>query len=140
VTAAAVPAAERMALLELHAELAATIDAGDAAAWAGLFSEDGRLRTSRGRELRGREELERFAAEWFESSPAVRRHSTWHHRFEQRDGEVDGSCYAAILRTDGDGVAIEFTASYRDRFCRDGDVWRLRERDVAIDVNEQEGE
>jgi ketosteroid isomerase-like protein len=133
VSAAAVPIAERMALLELHAELAATIDGGDAAGWAALFTEDGVLRTTRGRELRGREELERFAAEWFESSSSVRRHATWHHSFKAGNEEILGRCYAAVLRSDEDGVAIEFTASYRDRFSRRSSSWLLRERDVVID-------
>jgi ketosteroid isomerase-like protein len=137
---AAVSVAERLALLEIYAELAATIDGGDAAGWADLFTEDGVLRTSRGRELRGREELARFAAEWFGSSSSPRRHMSWHHRFEPVGEEILGSCYAALLRTGPDAVTIEFTASYRDRFSRRGDGWLLRERDVAIDVGNQEGE
>jgi hypothetical protein len=137
---AAVPVADRLALLETYAELAATIDGGDGGGWANLFTEDGLLRTSRGTELRGREELARFATDWFGSDGSPRRHMSWHHRFEPAGEEVLGRCYAALLRTGKDAVAIEFTASYRDRFCRRGDGWLLRERDVAIDLGNQEGE
>jgi hypothetical protein len=135
--AAYVPVAERMALLDLHARLAFAIDSGDAVGWAALFTLDGILRTSRPRELVGREAIAVFAGEWYASMPAQRRHVTWHHHFQRAGGdELHGSCYAAVLRSGEAGVQAEFTAVYTDRFVRseeEGGGWLLRERDVAID-------
>jgi uncharacterized protein (TIGR02246 family) len=131
------PIEDRLALLDLHSRLAFAIDSGDAAGWAELFTPDGVLRTSTPRELRGREELAAFAFDWWQSSPAQRRHVTWHHRFSGgEDGRsAKGTCYAAVLRTEEGRVSAEFTAVYVDRFSRleaDGS-WLLEERDVAID-------
>jgi 3-phenylpropionate/cinnamic acid dioxygenase small subunit len=125
--------ADRMALLDLHARSARAIDSGDSLAWAECFTEDGVLRTSRPREVRGRSALTAFAAEWHASLSAQRRHVTWHHLVDAEDDELVGTCYAAILRTTPAGVEAEFTAVYRDRFVRVDDAWRLRERDVEID-------
>jgi uncharacterized protein (TIGR02246 family) len=139
--AAAKPAVEdRLDLLELHARLARAIDSGDAAGWAALFTADGVLRTSRGTELRGREELTDFAAGWFEQHSGRYRHATWHHTFAATGEEVAGTCYAAVLRTGGGDVAIEFTSFYRDRFQRGPEGWLLHERDVAIDPRQTEGD
>lgn len=128
-----VPHSERIELLELYGRLAFAIDSGEATAWAAMFTPDGVLRTSRPRELHGREEIADFAAEWFASSGAQRRHVSWHHSFEQAGEEVLGRCYASVLRSDHEGVTPEFTAVYRDRFVRENGGWLLRERDVAID-------
>jgi len=139
-TTAETPAAVRLELLDLHARLAQAIDSGDAGGWADLFAADGVLRTSRPRELHGREQLARFAAEWFGATSEPRRHVTWHHRFEGAGNEVEGRCYAAVLRSSGGGVGIEFTALYHDRFRRHDGRWLLRERDVAIDSSNRDGE
>ncbi len=137
----AIAVADRLELLELHARLAGAIDFGDAGGWGALFTEDGVLRTSRGTVLQGRVELARFAGEWFERHSGRYRHATWNHRFEARGkDDAEGTCYAAVLRSGGGDVAIEFTAFYRDRFRRRPEGWLLHERDVAIDRTQPEGD
>lgn len=131
---------DRLELLELHGRLAGAIDSGDAAGWAALFTADGSLRTSRGTALHGREELARFAGDWFERFSGRYRHATWNHVFEADGDEVTGTCYAAVLRGGHGDVAIEFTSFYRDRFRRLPEGWRLHERDVAIDATQTEGD
>jgi hypothetical protein len=131
---------DRLDLLELHARLARAIDSGDAAGWGALFTTEGVLRTSRGTELRGREELTRFAAGWFEQHSGRYRHATWNHTFAGDGEEAAGTCYAAVLRGGEGDVAIEFTSFYRDRFVRRPEGWLLHERDVAIDPRQPEGD
>jgi hypothetical protein len=124
---------DRLALLDLHAPHAQTIDSGAAQAWAECFTADGSLRTNRPLHVRGRYELERFAADWHAADHGQRRHVTWHHRFAADGDGADGTCYAALLRTGPDGVSTEFTAVYRDRYTRTPAGWAIRERSVALD-------
>lgn len=133
--------ADRLDLLELHGRLATAIDFGDAAGWAALFTPDGSLRTSRGTVLNGREEITRFAADWFERSSGRYRHASWNHVFEaDGDDDATGTCYAAVLRGGEGDAAIEFTSFYRDRYRRLPEGWRLLARDVAIDPTQPEGD
>jgi hypothetical protein len=125
--------AARAALLELHALYANTIDEGHAEAWAACFTADGVLRTSRPLRVVGREALAAFAADWHLSSGGQPRHMTWNHRFEASGAEVLGTCYAALLRTAGARVEVDFTAVYRDRFASTAAGWLIRERFVTID-------
>jgi SnoaL-like domain len=125
--------ADRVALLELHALYANTIDEGHAEAWAACFTADGVLRTSRPLRIEGHDALVAFAADWHASNGGQPRHMTWNHRFEADGAEVVGTCYAALLRTAGAQVEVEFTAVYRDRFAAAGAGWLIRERFVAID-------
>jgi ketosteroid isomerase-like protein len=125
--------ADRMALLELHARYATTIDEGDADAWAACFTSDGVLRTSRPLRVEGRAALAAFAADWHASTAGRSRHMTWHHRFEPDGAEVAGTCYAALVRTVGARVELDFTATYEDRFAATAAGWLIRERFVTID-------
>ncbi|MBS1677545.1 MAG: nuclear transport factor 2 family protein [Actinobacteria bacterium] len=138
--AARIAVEDRLDLLELHGRLAGAIDSGDAAGWAALFTADGFLRTSRGTELRGREELTRFAADWFERFSGSCRHLSWNHVFEADGDEVTATCYAALLRRGDGAVTIDFTAFYRDRYRRLPEGWRLHERVVTIDPTPTEGD
>jgi hypothetical protein len=126
-------AADRLALLELHARYAHAIDDGRAEEWAACFTADGVLRTTRPLRVEGRAALAAFAADWHEIADGTLRHMTWHHRFEVAAGDAVGTCSAALLRTARGRVAIDFTAVYRDRFARTQQGWLIRERFVAID-------
>jgi len=124
----------RFEILELCARYANTIDDGDAAGWADCFTADGVLvLASRGREVRGRTELAAFATTWWRSDPSPRRHVSWHHVLTPDGDEVLGRCSAALLSTSEEGVRVEFTAVYRDRFTRADGAWRIRERVVELD-------
>jgi hypothetical protein len=125
--------ADRTALLELHALYANTIDEGRAQEWAGCFTADGVLRTSRPLRVEGREALAAFAADWHATHDGQPRHMTWNHRFEVEGAAILGTCYAALLRTSGARVEVEYTAIYRDRFASTAAGWLIRERFVAID-------
>jgi SnoaL-like domain len=125
--------ADRLALLELHARYAQTMDGGSAQAWAACFTPQGKLRTSRQLHLQGHRALAKFAAEWHSANRDQRRHMTWHHRFEGDAQTAEGTCYAALLRTGETGVRMEYTAVYRDRFARLPEGWAIEERSVAID-------
>jgi SnoaL-like domain len=125
--------ADRTALLELHARYANTIDEGHAEAWAACFTPDGVLRTTRPLHVEGREALIAFAAQWHARNDGQPRHMTWNHRFEADGDDIGGSCYAALLRTGGAQVEVEYTAVYRDRFASTPAGWLIRERFVAID-------
>ena len=124
---------DHLALLDLHARYAYTIDAGAAEEWAACFTPDGSLRTSRPLHVQGRKALAEFAADWHASNGDQRRHMTWHHRFAVVGSGAQGTCYAALLRAGPDGVSTEFTAVYHDRFTRVSEGWAIHERCVAID-------
>jgi hypothetical protein len=117
----------------VHARYAFAIDGGDAEAWADCFTPDGVLRTTRPLEIRGRDALRAFARDWHAASPAPRRHLSWHVLLEERNGELRGRCYAALLRTAETGVVAEFTAVYRDVYVRGEDGLLIVERHVDID-------
>jgi len=125
---------EHRAILELHARYANTIDDGDAAGWARCFTPDGVLRTTRPLEVRGREQLERFARDWAASGDGPSRHVSWHHLVERDGNELVGRCSAALLRTSAAGVRIAFTAVYHDRFAEVDGEWLIRARVVTIDA------
>ena len=128
-----VRAEDRLEVLELYARYAYTFDAGDASAWARCFTPEGVLRTSRPLEVRGHAALEAFARDWWTTADATPRHLSWHHVLEADGDEVTGLCTAALLQTRQDGVAIAFTALYRDRFARTPEGWRIAERVVELD-------
>lgn len=124
---------DHLALLDLHARYAQTIDSGAAEAWAECFTPDGCLRTDRPLHVEGRKALSRFAADWHAADGGQRRHVTWHHRFGVDGDGAEGTCYAALLCTSRGGVSTEFTAVYHDQYARTPVGWAIRERAVALD-------
>jgi SnoaL-like domain len=121
------------AVLDVHARYAWAIDGGDAEAWAECFTADGVLRTSRPLEIRGRHALREFAQDWHVLSPAPRRHVSWNLLLGEAHGELSSRCYAALLTTCERGVAVEFTARYRDVYAHGDGGLLLAERVVEID-------
>jgi len=117
--------------MDLHARYANAIDDGDPDAWARCFTTDGVLRTSRPLKVTGRAGLREFAQSWCAARPGPSRHVTWHHVVS--DADRTGRCSAALLLTTDAGVAICYTAVYRDSFERVGDEWLLKERVVSLD-------
>lgn len=123
----------RTEVLELVAQAAFAIDAGDAEGWADCFCADGVLRTSRPSVIEGRAALSDFARVWRSSRETIPRHMTWHHQLVADGEEVVGCCAAAVLAASPGGVAIELTASYRDRYRVEEGKWRIAERVVELD-------
>lgn len=124
---------DHLALLELHAAYAHTIDDGDADAWAECFTPDGVLWSTRPSEVSGREALAEFARGRIASLGDRERHLSWNHTFAADGRAVAGRCSASLARSGPGGTILLFTASYRDRFERHDGRWRIARREVHYD-------
>lgn len=123
----------RTEVLELVARAAFAIDDGDALGWAQCFTEDGALRTTRPTEIVGREALAAFAQSWRSGRDTIPRHVSWHHRLEADGDDIVGRCSAAVLAAGAEGIGIELTARYRDRYRLVAGHWQIAERLVELD-------
>lgn len=125
--------ADHLALLQLHAAYAHTLDDGDVDAWVDCFTTDAVLWSTRPSEVVGRAALAAFGRERVASLRLPERHISWNHVFDGSGDLATGRCSAAIARTDADQVVLLFTATYRDRFAREADGWRIARREVFYD-------
>lgn len=127
--------ADHLALLELHARYAHTLDDADARGWSECFTPDGVLWSNRPVEVIGRAALEPFGQARIDGLTDPERHVSWNHVFEAADDGCAGRCSAAMLRTGADGVTVLFSATYRDRFVRDSGTggWLIARREVHYD-------
>ena len=124
---------DHLALLELHAAYAHTIDDGDADGWAACFTPEGELWSTRPSEVTGRAALAEFARSRIAGPGDPERHLSWNHTFDRIDGGVTGRCSASLARSGPEGTVLLFAATYRDRFERHDGRWCIARREVHYD-------
>lgn len=123
-------AEDRFEIQDLYSNYAYHYDRGEAQDWAQLFTEDGTFGRAGEEPARGREELERFAAENLEANPGVTHHTT--NVTAEADGSADrarGRAYALVVRVDEDGaVRLRNVGTYEDLLVRTASGWRFASR------------
>jgi hypothetical protein len=131
-----IPILDHLALLELHARYAHTIDDGDAEGWAGCFTDDGVMWSTRPVEVIGRAALVEFAGLRIAGLADPERHISWNYVFERAsDGNgYTGRCSASIARVTAEGVILLFSATYRDHFVQRAEGWLIARREVHYDL------
>jgi uncharacterized protein (TIGR02246 family) len=122
---------DRLEIQELYARWAEAIDYGDPEAWANCFTDDGTLFNELdGIDLRGREALRAFAAEY---GPSSGRHWACNFIMEADGEEVRTRFYIALLMATPGDATIPRTGRYADRLVRTDGGWRIRERVALLD-------
>ena len=137
-TATAVSACDRCALLVLYAEYNRALDAGNAAAWADTFTDDGIFEHPSAHFV-GRIELERFVRQRttkLDSHPCShQRH--WNDAIEFRaDGvRANGSCCLLVsgIRRETNHPEVVATGRYTDELVKRDNGWRFRRRRLQVD-------
>jgi uncharacterized protein (TIGR02246 family) len=116
------------------------VDFGDAAGWAGCFTDDGVFHcTPEGGPLTGRHEgrdaLVAYAETHYALNQGRARHWNWNLDIDIDGDEATMRCYlAAYAATAPDSpAALRITGVYRDRLVRVGDAWRFAERHIHLD-------
>ena len=86
----------------------------------------------------------------FVGRDAVIKHITDHHEIQEdqrrhlvtnavieplNDEEANVTSYLTLIVTDGDGVRLQATGVYRDRFMRGEHGWRISYRHLDLDVH-----
>lgn len=122
---------DRLLIIDLLARYNHRSDFGGEG-WADCFTEDG-VFTAGPRpqiELRGHDELERYALDHLASRPVPSRHNTNNSVIAAVDGshdEATHSCYLMVAAVEG-GVLPATAGIYHDRLARVDGEWRFRER------------
>ncbi len=112
---------------QLYAKYNMAIDSGDAAGWAGTFTNDGTFMKSK-----GTEDLKKFAQGFYTQFKGNARH--WNSNLvitPSADG-AKGSCYLQLL--DVTTKAIVTSGTYNDSLVKTPAGWRFKERTVKGDV------
>jgi len=123
---------DQVAIEQLNARYAHSIDRGDGPGWASCFGVDGVFVSSRGGEVAGTERLAEFAVAAAAAPEAgLRTHWIGTVHADERDGAVTGRCYAMIVEG-GAEPRIVSSVIYEDELDRSDEGWRFRRRVVRI--------
>ena len=126
---------DRLEIQDLYARYCHAIDAGDGEGWANCFTKDGTfvpsVGSSAGRSFAGHEALAAFAAN---PNRRKRRHWTSNILLVERDGFVEGTCYALLIDVGGSQPEIAASFAYRDELVREAGTWKFRARRHHRDV------
>lgn len=125
---AALSLSDRLEIQDLYARYAYAYDAGDAEAWAALFTAQGSFGRAGEEPVVGAEALARFVVDNLGASPGVSHHTT--NVLVEADGEAArGHAYALVIRVAEDGsVRLRNVGAYEDRFERTHEGWRFAAR------------
>lgn len=117
---------DREEIRSLQDSYAETFDSRDAERFAQLYSEDATLVDPGGREIHGREKLEKLVRN---TPPGGATHHPGDSTIEISGDRATAKCrYRATLPNGG-----EMTGSYEDEYVRTTDGWRISRRRVLID-------
>ena len=125
---------DRLALYDLYAQYAHSVDSGDVDGWCSLFSENARLSTSTGDEVRGQEALRAYCERLVAMQEAS---NTSHHMsnfvFGATAGGARGACYFIALRVGPDGeLRFRALGRYEDDLVNEGGRWVIASRRLTI--------
>jgi hypothetical protein len=131
---------DRFAIQDLYARYCHTVDALDGDGWADCFVADGIFVPSigpiAGTPYRGREALAALGSDP-DREPPTRHWNNW-LRLDERDGYVEGTCYAMAIQVDGEQPEIVAHVVYHDELVREDDRWKFRSRRPVADVEKIE--
>ncbi|MBB1595485.1 nuclear transport factor 2 family protein [Achromobacter sp. UMC46] len=141
----------RQEIEEFHAEYCATLDAGQVEAWPGFFTEDGLYRVtarenaelglpvglvySEGRGMMQDRAVAISRTQMF--APRYMLHLVCNTRVisESADGEIEAQAAFMLMQTLVEGpTTLHLAGTYYDRFTRQDDVLKLKERQVVYDT------
>jgi len=107
-------------------------DNGDAAAWAALYTEDGRFVGSGDKLIVGRAKLEEFAASRWADKPKVRKWTHWACNVvtTATPEGAEARSYQMVVETNGAANHIVKVSGKLDELRREDGRWRFYERKV----------
>jgi hypothetical protein len=122
--------AEKLAIQELCARYCLTIDAQDAAGWAGCFAPDGAFEYD-GWVIRGRPALTDYAA--VHDRFLRCRHMTFNHFYEVMGHRAVGFCTTVVTQATQGGYKILGQGMYEDQLVKVDGTWHLAHRTLRPD-------
>ncbi len=137
-----ISATDRAEILDLYGRYAHLWDAGEAEAWADLFTTDGiweRVAPSGSVEelaeavhIEGRDGLVQFCNTLFEIEQGQVRHWATNHVIDGDSREATAKVYAMIVDLRDGAPTISVTGLFTDELCNEGNGWRFRRRSVVL--------
>ena len=131
-TFAGLTAADRVEILDLAGRYSHGIDLKDAAAWEGVFTEDGVMElVSQGIEITG-EALHAMGTGNTDASGPQSRHTPTTFVIEGAGDEATMRSYVSVVGT-GEAASIVFQGRYEDELRRVDGQWRIAHRRIYTD-------
>lgn len=126
---------DRAAVHDLYARYAYAFDSADAAAWAGLFTPDGRFEPPGIDAVVGRDALHDFVASRSGEMPGMRHMMSNVLVAAEEDGTVRGRAYFLCFRLGGDGhFRVRNFGRYEDEFAPVDGEWLIASRRVVAEL------
>ena len=130
-----------MTFARLLESFTSAVEAGDGAALAACFTEDGVFTClglpegdPRGGTHRGRDAIHDYAVAHYERAQGRARHWNWNLLIEVDGDHATLRCYLnAYGAGQGDSAMLRVTGIYRDELRRTEGGWRFTRREVTID-------
>lgn len=127
--------ADRLDILDLYSRYSLLFDTGQGAAWADLFTEDGRFEIVGGPSLFGSHELQGFAERRFQDTPGIR-HLVSNVIVEPNGDGARGTAYVVVLGgVDNGAPQILTLGGYDDVLVKAESGWRFRARTYCAWTN-----
>ncbi|MBI5444066.1 MAG: nuclear transport factor 2 family protein [Deltaproteobacteria bacterium] len=124
--------AEKLAILEVLARYALTIDVGDVEAFAEIFAEDGAwVWEEGGLVFQGRSELKELAAAVSQHLPGGQ-HLMTNHVVEVNGSRAEARCQFAVLLSRPERVYVTLVGEYRDLLEKRQGRWFLGRRQALV--------
>jgi 3-phenylpropionate/cinnamic acid dioxygenase small subunit len=125
---------DRAVINDLYVRYAHAFDGGDADAWAGLFSSDGRFAPPGVPEVVGTDALRAFVQARSAEAPGMR-HLIANVLVEASDGGARGRAYFLCFRIGEDGhFRLRNIGRYEDELAREAGEWKIAVRRVVSDL------
>jgi hypothetical protein len=132
--------ADKQAISEMLGKGGWAYDTPDVDYLADMFTEDGRFELSidgvgEVGPFEGRAPIRKLYEDSLASQTDQRRHVVTNIFFEdETDDSVTAVSYLVLISIENGALKVISTGVYRDQIVRDGDAWRIKVRNLALDL------